>query len=126
MRKMVQTAERDRTDAVQKSEIIQQQQHTQHSPSPFTPDYQSQLERIGELERDHLRLTATQTLAEVRAELWLVLGQGSVQSSVCAIFNQFVKSPFCYHILFWGWRGGGGGGLQLERGQVFSSSFFKR
>ena len=91
MRKMVQTAERDRTDAVQKAEVIHQQQNANHNPSPFMPDYQSQLDRIGELERDHLRLTATQTLAEVRlgcvfgGELYLV-----VESSC---------SMFCYEII---------------------------
>ncbi|XP_076444588.1 centrosomal protein of 57 kDa-like [Babylonia areolata] len=66
MRKMVQSAERDRVEAVQKAEVLQQQQQhqDQHSPRPFSPDYCAQLERISELERDHLRLTATQTLAE--------------------------------------------------------------
>lgn len=64
MRKLVQAAEHDRTDAVQKAEVLQQQKQTLCNPSPFNPDYQSQLDRIGELERDHLRLTATQTLAE--------------------------------------------------------------
>ncbi|XP_070191448.1 centrosomal protein of 57 kDa-like isoform X2 [Littorina saxatilis] len=65
MRKMVQTAERDRTDAVQKAEVLQQEHNVHRNPSPFTPDYHTQLDRIGELERDHLRLTATQTLAEL-------------------------------------------------------------
>ena len=74
MRKMVQTAERDRTDAVQKAEVIHQQQNANHNPSPFMPDYQSQLDRIGELERDHLRLTATQTLAEVRLGCFFMVG----------------------------------------------------
>jgi centrosomal protein CEP57 len=65
MRKLVQAAERDRIDAEQKAEVLQQQKKSKSDPSPFSPDYHGQLQRIGELERDHLRLTATQTLAEV-------------------------------------------------------------
>lgn len=60
MRHMVQNAEHDRTEAMQK-EILQRQR----TLNQISPDYQAQLDRIGELERDHLRLTATQTLAEV-------------------------------------------------------------
>lgn len=61
MRKMVHNAERDRSEALQKANTLQHQ----HEPSPLKPDYHAQLDRISELERDHLRLTATQTLAEV-------------------------------------------------------------
>ncbi|PVD29152.1 hypothetical protein C0Q70_11749 [Pomacea canaliculata] len=62
MRKMVHNAERDRSEALQKANTLQHQ----HEPSPLKPDYHAQLDRISELERDHLRLTATQTLAEAK------------------------------------------------------------
>ncbi|KAK7487760.1 hypothetical protein BaRGS_00021027, partial [Batillaria attramentaria] len=62
MKKMVQNAEVERSQAEQKAEVLQRQTE----PSPLTPDYRAQLDRIGMLERDHLRLTATQTLAEAK------------------------------------------------------------
>ena len=60
MRKMVQTAEMDRDNAIQRSTILAQQtaQHT-------SDEIRGQLDKLSGLERDHMKLTATQSIAEV-------------------------------------------------------------
>ena len=60
MRRMVKTAEIDRTDTIKRVSDIEQ-----HRGDASTRELQSQIDKISELERDHLRMTATQTLAQV-------------------------------------------------------------
>ncbi|XP_071113318.1 centrosomal protein of 57 kDa-like isoform X1 [Haliotis cracherodii] len=59
MRKMVHNVERDRLDTVARSVVVEQQRE-EVMPRKF----KIQAERISELEREHLKLTATQNLAE--------------------------------------------------------------
>lgn len=59
MRKMVQTAEQDKQYTLQKTALIEQRQEGQRAS-----ELESQMAKISELEREHLKLTATQTLAE--------------------------------------------------------------
>jgi len=60
MRKMVQTAEMDRDNAVQRSAMLSQQISQQASE-----DIKGQLYKLTGLERDHMKLTASHSLAEV-------------------------------------------------------------
>lgn len=60
MRKMVQTAEQDKQYTLQKTALIEHRQEGQRAS-----ELESQMAKISELEREHLKLTATQTLAEV-------------------------------------------------------------
>ena len=62
MRNMVQNAEHDRTDAMRKSAILGEQRAQAEQD-----DVRRQLDKVEDLEREHLKLTATQTLAEVVA-----------------------------------------------------------
>lgn len=75
MRKMVQNAEVDRQEAVARTSILERKQENQyertnqenirrHEFKP-PPQFSVQAEKINELEREHLKLTATQALAEV-------------------------------------------------------------
>lgn len=68
MRKMVQTAESDRQEAVIKAAVSDRVDRvTQLPPQPGpSPEYLRQREKLMDLEREHLRLTASQTLSEVR------------------------------------------------------------
>lgn len=68
MRKMVQTAESDRQEAVIKAAVSDRVDRvTQSPPQPGpSPEYLRQREKLMDLEREHLRLTASQTLSEVR------------------------------------------------------------
>ncbi|KXJ26291.1 Centrosomal protein of 57 kDa [Exaiptasia diaphana] len=59
MRKMVQTAEMDRDNAVQRSAMLTQQVSHQ-----ATEDFKGQLGKLTGLERDHMKLTASHSLAE--------------------------------------------------------------
>ena len=70
MRKMVQTAESDRQEAVIKAAVSDRvEKITQSPPQPGpSPEYLRQREKLMELEREHLRLTASQTLSEVQLE----------------------------------------------------------
>ncbi len=61
MRKMVQGAEQDKVDTMRRTALLQRT----HDDSEEAA-IKHQLRKIDELERDHLKLTATQTLAEVR------------------------------------------------------------
>ena len=61
MRNMVSSAEQDRSQAIKRSLLVEKQRQDDD-----VSDIRSQLDKISELERDHLKLTATQTLAEVR------------------------------------------------------------
>lgn len=97
MRNMVVNADKDRFDMLRRNADleIQHEEPTDHSTS-----FQSNLRKIADLEREHIKLTANQSLAEV---------------SVCVIF-----SFFCYYshecincgfgiledvfvLFFWGW-----------------------
>ena len=60
MRRIVKTAETDHTDTIKRVSDIEQQRG-----SASTSELQSQIDKIADLERDHLRMTATQTLAQV-------------------------------------------------------------
>ncbi|XP_061171155.1 centrosomal protein of 57 kDa-like isoform X1 [Saccostrea echinata] len=66
MRRMVQTAENDRQEAVIKAAVTDRVDKViQPSPQPGpSPEYLRQREKLMELEREHLRLTASQTLSE--------------------------------------------------------------
>ncbi|XP_078340542.1 centrosomal protein of 57 kDa-like isoform X1 [Crassostrea virginica] len=66
MRKMVQTAESDRQEAVIKAAVSDRVEKViQSPPQPGpSPEYLRQREKLMELEREHLRLTASQTLSE--------------------------------------------------------------
>lgn len=66
MRKMVQTAESDRQEAVIKAAVSDRVDRvTQSPPQPGpSPEYLRQREKLMDLEREHLRLTASQTLSE--------------------------------------------------------------
>ena len=61
MRKMVQQAELDRSEAFRKLTFFKTGQNVTSNL-----DYRTQMDKLLELEREQLRLTATQTLAEVR------------------------------------------------------------
>lgn len=60
MRKMVQTAEMDRDNAVQRSAML-----TQQISQQATADIKGQIGKLTGLEREHMKLTASQSLAEV-------------------------------------------------------------
>ena len=60
MRKMVQTAEADRDTAIQRSAMVAKQAAQQTSE-----DVRGQLEKLSGLERDHMKLTAQHSIAEV-------------------------------------------------------------
>lgn len=60
MRKMLQSAEVDRNEAIQRSTSLAQQAARQASEH-----VQSKLEKISGLERQHIELNAAQTVAEV-------------------------------------------------------------
>ena len=60
MRNMVQNAEHDRSNALRRSNILEEQREMIEQE-----DLRNQLSKITELEREHLKLTATQTLSEV-------------------------------------------------------------
>lgn len=60
MRKMVSSAEQERSQALKRSLLIEKQRQDSD-----ICDLRHQLDKISDLEREHLRLTATQTLAEV-------------------------------------------------------------
>ena len=70
MRRMVQNAEQDRSEALRKTALLQHQRADVEEK-----DLRSHLTKISELEREHLKLTATQTLAEVREHLKLTATQ---------------------------------------------------
>lgn len=59
MRRMVQNAETERTRAEHRTELIERRRYD-------SDDIRQRLDKIAELEREHLKLTATQTMAEVR------------------------------------------------------------
>ena len=60
MRKMVQSAEHDRQAAIQKQDLkVTREREVNHL------EKQDQLQKLEELEREHVRLKANQTLAEV-------------------------------------------------------------
>ena len=60
MRKMVQSSENDRTHAIRRTAMFEEK----HDTSSDTYE-RTNYAKIQDLERDHLKLTATQTLAEV-------------------------------------------------------------
>lgn len=60
MRKMVQTAETDRDTAIQRSAMVAKQAAQQTSD-----EIRGQLEKLSGLERDHMKLTASHSIAEV-------------------------------------------------------------
>ena len=60
MRKMVQTAETDRDTAIQRSAMVAKQAAQQTSD-----EIKGQLEKLSGLERDHMKLTASHSIAEV-------------------------------------------------------------
>ena len=60
MRKMVQTAEADRDSAIQRSAMVAKQAAQQSSD-----DIRGQLGKLAGLERDHMKLTAQHSIAEV-------------------------------------------------------------
>ncbi|XP_078375277.1 centrosomal protein of 57 kDa-like isoform X2 [Oculina patagonica] len=61
MRKMVQTAETDRDTAIQRSALVAKQATQQSSE-----EIRGQLEKLAGLERDHMKLTASQSIAETK------------------------------------------------------------
>ena len=64
MRKMVQTAEADRDTAIQRSAMVAKQAAQQTSE-----DVRGQLEKLSGLERDHMKLTAQHSIAEVSCRI---------------------------------------------------------
>lgn len=66
MRKMVQTAETERDTAIQRSTLLAQQTVQQ-----TTEEIKSQLEKLSGLEREHMKLTASHSIAEVQFKLIL-------------------------------------------------------
>ena len=81
MRKMVQTAEADRDTAIQRSAMVAKQAAQQTSE-----DVRGQLEKLSGLERDHMKLTAQHSIAEVSCRITYAHTNGisysfSVQSS---------------------------------------------
>ncbi|KAL5010226.1 hypothetical protein ScPMuIL_012531 [Solemya velum] len=58
MRKMVHTAEKERQDAISQQSLLEKQREVSG------PDFSTHMEKINDLEREHLKLTATQTLAQ--------------------------------------------------------------
>ena len=64
MRKMVQTAESDRDTAIQRSAMVAKQAAQQTSE-----DVRGQLEKLSGLERDHMKLTAQHSIAEVSCRI---------------------------------------------------------
>ena len=76
MRKMVQTAEADRDSAIQRSAMVAKQAAQQSSD-----DIRGQLGKLAGLERDHMKLTAQHSIAEV-------------SNCTCIDFFFFIKSLF--------------------------------
>lgn len=68
MRKMVQTAEADRDTAIQRSAMVAKQAAQQTSE-----DVRGQLEKLSGLERDHMKLTAQHSIAEVSCRITLLM-----------------------------------------------------
>lgn len=64
MRKMVQTAEADRDTAIQRSAMVAKQAAQQTSE-----DVRGHLEKLSGLERDHMKLTAQHSIAEVSCRI---------------------------------------------------------
>lgn len=60
MRKMVQTAETDRDTAIQRSAMVAKQAAQQTNE-----DIRGQMDKLAGLERDHMKLTAQHSIAEV-------------------------------------------------------------
>ena len=60
MRKLVQGAESKASHAAARSQILKQQQQEEDEA-----DIRARLKKINQLEREHLKLTATQAIAEV-------------------------------------------------------------
>ena len=60
MRRMVNSAEQDRSQALRHTASLQKQQAEAEAN-----EVQAQLDKIRDLEREHLKLTASQTLADV-------------------------------------------------------------
>lgn len=67
MRKMVHSAEKDRQEAVSRVTFVEPKE-----PEPSL-DFQNNLRKISELEREHIKLTANQSLAEVGYGFYLHL-----------------------------------------------------
>ena len=67
MRKMVHSAEKDRQEAVSRVVVVEPDVP---EPEPSL-DFQTNLRKISELEREHIKLTANQSLAEVRMVIGL-------------------------------------------------------
>ena len=61
---MVSGAEQERSRTAQRSALLDQQRQQDE-----VSDIRAQMDKISELEREHLKLTATQTLAEVSTVL---------------------------------------------------------
>ena len=68
MRKMLQSAESDRNEAIQRSTTLAQQAAKQASEH-----VQSKLEKISGLERQHIQLNAAQNVAEVHSAIEYVV-----------------------------------------------------
>ena len=68
MRKMVQTAETDRDTAIQRSAMVAKQAAQQTNE-----DIRGQLDKLAGLERDHMKLTAQHSIAEVNFSLLFIV-----------------------------------------------------
>ena len=62
MRRMVHTAEADRSEAIRRSQLLEAQR-SRDNQYDFTES--NRKEKLNDLEREHVRLTASQQLAEV-------------------------------------------------------------
>lgn len=92
MRKMVQTAETDRDTAIQRSAMVAKQTAQQTSD-----EIRGQLEKLAGLERDHMKLTASHSIAEVS-----LLSQHTDQSQYPINFNVSLTScsKFDFRVFF--------------------------
>ena len=66
MRRMVANAEQGRSDTIKRS-LTAEQMKNQHEQQ----ELRQQIDKIADLEREHLKLTATQTLAEVSLSIYI-------------------------------------------------------
>ena len=95
MRKMVQSAEQDKAETIHQSALLRQENHDADEA-----EIRLELRKIQELERDHLKLTATQTMAENKIrELEEKLLEERHHRKVMQEKAANVSDPFCHYIV---------------------------
>ena len=89
MRKMVQTAEVDRDTAIQRSAMV-----AKHAAQQTSEDIREQLDKLVGLERDHMKLTASHSVAEVTMFNKASHSKHWINMSKCLQRDEFVENLF--------------------------------